>query len=279
MKIELAPFGATVRHKLRTARRVAKETWCVRRSQGWGHAARHAALIARRLVRWYHPVRIFRRYQKNEFDRRFGVETSGILHPGRFEAFGAGNADPNYYKAIRPKDFQNAVGSLAIRHSEFEFVDYGSGKGRALLLASAYPFRRITGVEFSPDLHRAAVANIGRYKCAGQRCFEVHSVCIDASNYDPPESPLVLFFYDPFGANLMSAVLDRLEASYERCPREMFIVYRQPRMREMVSQRRFLDLVSDEPYLAVFRAAPRGERIPIGAPKIGVGVERRSDWD
>ena len=39
---------------------------------------------------------------------------------------------------------------------EFVFIDLGSGKGRTLLMASDYPFRRIVGVELLPALHRAA---------------------------------------------------------------------------------------------------------------------------
>ena len=36
---------------------------------------------------------------------------------------------------------------------QFSFVDFGSGKGRVLLVASHYPFREVVGVEFSPELH------------------------------------------------------------------------------------------------------------------------------
>jgi hypothetical protein len=46
---------------------------------------------------------------------------------------------------------------------DFTFIDLGSGKGRALLMASAYPFKRIIGVEFMPELHRVAQENIRKY--------------------------------------------------------------------------------------------------------------------
>ena len=43
---------------------------------------------------------------------------------------------------------------------QFSFVDFGSGKGRVLLVASHYPFREVVGVEFSPELGGLVVANV-----------------------------------------------------------------------------------------------------------------------
>jgi hypothetical protein len=40
--------------------------------------------------------------------------------------------------------------------SDFTFIDIGSGKGRVLLMASDYAFRRILGVELLPALHHIA---------------------------------------------------------------------------------------------------------------------------
>lgn len=49
---------------------------------------------------------------------------------------------------------------LDIRGAAEVFLDYGSGKGRALIMAAQYPFRRILGVEFSPQLSLIASQNI-----------------------------------------------------------------------------------------------------------------------
>jgi len=42
---------------------------------------------------------------------------------------------------------------LSINHSEFTFIDFGSGKGRVLFLASEYPYKKIIGVELARMLH------------------------------------------------------------------------------------------------------------------------------
>jgi len=43
---------------------------------------------------------------------------------------------------------------------DFIFIDLGSGKGRTLLMASDYPFRRIVGVELLLALHQIAQENL-----------------------------------------------------------------------------------------------------------------------
>jgi len=60
---------------------------------------------------------------------------------------------------------QSAVSQSPPREAlrDFTFIDLGSGKGRVLLMASDYPFKRIIGVEFMPELHRAAQENVREY--------------------------------------------------------------------------------------------------------------------
>ncbi len=59
---------------------------------------------------------------------------------------------------------QEAVAQTMLQ--DFTFIDLGSGKGRVLLMASEYPFQKIIGVEFMPELHRAAQKNIAGYSHA-----------------------------------------------------------------------------------------------------------------
>jgi hypothetical protein len=52
------------------------------------------------------------------------------------------------------------MAALPWRPEDFTVIDFGSGKGRALIVASECPFRRIIGVEFALELHRDAQQNI-----------------------------------------------------------------------------------------------------------------------
>ena len=42
------------------------------------------------------------------------------------------------------------------------FVDYGAGKGRTVVLASTYQFKRVIGVELAPELAAIAEENLFR---------------------------------------------------------------------------------------------------------------------
>lgn len=109
--------------------------------------------------------------------------------------------------------------------SDFTFLDLGSGKGRTLLMASDYPFRRIVGVELLPSLHAIAQENLAKYKSESQKCFALESVCADATAFLPPGDPLVIFLFNPFPESGMRQVVRNLEESLRGHPRAVYLVY------------------------------------------------------
>src|SRR3984957_17090364 len=102
------------------------------------------------------------------FDERFGVETSGLIY--ELPSGHQHDLHNNGYFAVAPSVFHSIMRAmleqLHLDFQRFRFVDLGSGKGRALLLASDYPFREIIGVELSPELDQIARANIAHYAAA-----------------------------------------------------------------------------------------------------------------
>ena len=98
------------------------------------------------------------------FDREFGVETSGLLYA---EDLPSGQRDDLYnagYFGVAPSALRQILERLAFDFEKYTFFDLGSGKGRALLIASEYPFHAIAGVELSPKLHAIAKANLAAYR-------------------------------------------------------------------------------------------------------------------
>jgi hypothetical protein len=109
----------------------------------------------------------------------------------------------------------------------FGFVDFGSGKGRVLLVASHYPFREVIGVEFSPELHELALENIRRYRSPERRCPRVRSVWADAAAFPIPERECVLFFNNPFAGPVFDRVLANAQAAHQRAQRKLYVLYQQ----------------------------------------------------
>ena len=137
--------------------------------------------------------------------------------------------DANDYFAIDPERFRSVIASLDIQCEGYTFIDFGSGKGRGLLLASGFPFKRIIGLEFSPALHGAAENNIQRYHSRAQKCTDIRSINRDFVNFTLPLEPLVLFFFDPCRARVVAEVLDRVRHSLVERPRPLYVAYVAPR--------------------------------------------------
>jgi len=111
--------------------------------------------------------------------------------------------------------------------SRFCFIDFGSGKGRVLLVASHYPFREVVGVEFAPELHQVAQDNIHKYRSPARRCQNVRSVCADAATFALPEQECVLYFNNPFAEPVFARVLRNIEVARERAHRKVYVLYQQ----------------------------------------------------
>jgi len=119
------------------------------------------------------------------------------------------------------------------------FIDFGSGKGRMVYLASRYyPFRKVIGVEIFENLNQVARKNIER-NMLKLRCKDVQLVTANVSNYTIPDEVTVVYFYDPFRGSVFSDLIQRLRVSLNRHPREMRIIYRNPRMHDCLIENGF----------------------------------------
>src|SRR5262249_29153352 len=95
---------------------------------------------------------------REPFDERFGVQTSGVvwLTNLRSRNFPYGVR----YEPCFPASCNWAIEHAGINPREFSFIDIGSGKGRALIIASQHKFAELTGVDYSPRLCKIAKANL-----------------------------------------------------------------------------------------------------------------------
>jgi len=189
------------------------------------------------------------------FDRKCGVDT---LENGCDYTVPAAQAQSVHmniqYSPTKIRTAQQIFRNLPIRYEDFVFLDFGSGKGRTLLLASDHPFRRIVGVEFSPELHAIAENNIRVYHNRGRMCQVVQSCCCDATTYPLPPDDLVLFLFNPFKYPVMANLLDNVWHSLKTHPRQIYIVYNNPVCRDLMAQCAFLETVQDNELYAIYRA-------------------------
>lgn len=109
------------------------------------------------------------------------------------------------------------------------FVDFGSGKGRVVLEAARrYPFARVIGIELSDELNEVSRALIAshRGKLASR---DVEIVTADATLWQIPDDMTFAYLYNPFTGEVFRRVLENIVASYDRAPRELTLLYVQPK--------------------------------------------------
>jgi hypothetical protein len=179
------------------------------RTKGAGHVL---AIVARRLRRRVAA------WTDGRFDRRFGTDTAGFIQVHKL-----GVTSPSGAYGFKFAPTPTPVVLQALREAVpdvtgYTFVDYGSGKGRPLLLASSWPFRRIIGVEYSAALHDIASRNIAIYRHAAQRCQDVQSLHVDAVDFELPDGDLMLFLFSPFDGPVLDRVIERIEFAVQQDP-------------------------------------------------------------
>ncbi|HEX8818260.1 MAG TPA: class I SAM-dependent methyltransferase [Terriglobales bacterium] len=200
-------------------------------------------------VRESTPEQRRQRYGDVDYDWNFRVDTTGATVGWRERLLGLFHSP---YQPTEPALFHEMIGSLKIDFAQFTFIDIGSGKGRALLLASDYSLRRIIGVELFPALDRIAKENIHKYKNDAQRCFAIESICGDASEFEFPAEPLVVYLFNPLPETALKKMLGNLERSVREHPRPVWVVYHNPLLAGNLSGQKWLRRAGGTHQYAVF---------------------------
>jgi SAM-dependent methyltransferase len=183
------------------------------------------------------PERRRQRYGDAEYDWQHRVNTTSAAVGWRDRLLGVFHSP---YQPTESALFHEMLDALRqqsqLDFHDFIFVDLGSGKGRTLLMASDYPFRRIVGVELLPALHRAAQENLSRYRSESQRCFALESICADATEFSFPAEPTVLYLFNPFPEAGLRRLIANLEQSLKAHLREVYVLYHNPLLEHVLGE-------------------------------------------
>ncbi len=218
---------------------------------GASRATRHLATELYEFLRDSLPDRRRQRYGDIDYDFDFHVNTTGATVGWRDRLLGHFLSP---YQPTEPALFHEMLGALPIDFSQFTFVDLGSGKGRTLLMAADYPFRKIVGVELLPALHHAAEENLRAYRSPAQKCFAVESVCGDARDFVFPAEPTVLYLFNPVSETILREMIGKLEKSLVERPRPIHILYHNPLLEGVLTESRVLRKTSGTHQYSIYEA-------------------------
>lgn len=173
---------------------------------------RHPVLATRFLARRIKEIPTkglprLRRCEDDDFDRKYGVETSKTVQIVPTDS-------PNFSHGTRYSPAGEAVIRWCIENcgmplNQTTFVDLGSGKGRVLIVAAMYPFKRIIGVEYSPELSVICRNNVQKLSMT-EKCEVIVG---DAADFKFPDGNLLVFLYNPFDSVILNRVLNNLAAT------------------------------------------------------------------
>jgi SAM-dependent methyltransferase len=187
-----------------------------------------------------HPLRTlvmaYDYYSSAFYDWTHGIRTAKVEPLSTLQLSRPENlAHANPYLASQPEDIRSVFKTLNVDFSKYCFVDYGCGKGRVLAEAVRYPFKSVIGIDFAKELCEASGANLEKVRSTW-RCGEVKILNVDATEFDLPPEPCVVYIYNSFRGPVLAAALERIRKSAENFPRHVRIAYVTPTLPEFFEQ-------------------------------------------
>lgn len=166
--------------------------------------------------------------RRHPMDLQYGIDTSGLVDTFAPEGDARVAGQLNPYMGSQPTIIRRALDTLG-DIAGYTFVDIGCGKGRPLIVASEYPFTEARGYDISEELVKIANANGAAMARRFPARAPIHAVNANVTEMTLPSGKLVVFMFNPFGPELMAALLQKMEADLASGVIEhLFVVYDNP---------------------------------------------------
>jgi SAM-dependent methyltransferase len=158
------------------------------------------------------------------FDRRYGIQTSGIiLLPGTsFDR--ARLLDATQYGPINGWGFRKFLRESGFPRN-LHFVDVGCGLGRACILAAEYGFEKVTGVDLAAEFCAAARQNAARCRPPSGKLSPIDIVQMDALVFCGQTDADLFLMFRPFSRSLTRRVLDTMAVRARSLNKAMTVVF------------------------------------------------------
>src|SRR5437016_4378836 len=127
------------------------------------------------------------------FEWRLGIRSEAVIN---LKELGIDNTSCRPYVPTDYHSFQTILDGLEIRSNEDVFLDFGSGMGRAVIMAAKYPFRKIYGVEIARQLNEIARQNVRR-ALPRLKCRDIELITANAREFVIPDEATVIYFLIP----------------------------------------------------------------------------------
>lgn len=247
---------------IRRRRRADRLVWIIRRGMFVLTLPESLTAIMRRLpiLRGYFADVPGGDWQNHPFDLQYGTSTDGYIHAKDLESGNRNDLFITGYSACQPGILRKILQKIP-NHQETIFVDFGCGKGRALVVASEFSFKKVIGVEIAPSLCKVASTNIAMIHRTFPDRPLIELVQGDAAHFVIPPGRVVIFLYNPFHRKLVRRLVSNLEGSIDPERQKIYVVYCSPLWKEAFDRSRFFkrfyaSAVTCDPAEAEFAPGP-----------------------
>lgn len=159
-----------------------------------------------------------------QFDQCYGTET---FHRTFVPVSGdPENTDVWGYGPVNQDFFREILCSIPVDLAPYTFVDIGSGKGAAVMMASEFPFRRSVGIELSAELIAIARRNVEKFNAVTRQQLQPEWFHCDFFNWSILQEPQLFFFNNPFPPALSLSAIQKLEQDWSANPQPVLLVFR-----------------------------------------------------
>ncbi len=181
---------------------------------------------------WNFKLAFFTLRQEIIGEKKYGIDTIELNRLKTVSVYGENLSHASIYQGANYFLLEKALGYLQSINANKVIVDFGCGKGRALVVAAYYGFHKVTGIDFAKALCISAELNIAKVQ-AYYPATEFKVICDDAINYVVKEDENVFFFFNPFDEVVMLQVVKNILMSLKKNQRHIFIVYLNPVHKEI----------------------------------------------
>jgi len=192
---------------------------------------------------WNIPIAIFIIYHEIRGEKKYGISTSGYDELKHLQEKGIDISHSTIYMPVNYYMLEKMMTEMSKLPHQKNFLDIGCGKGRAMVVAAHYGFKKIAGIDISKEF----VDETKRNLAVVQQKFPQASLDVmlqDAFYYHIPADISVIFIFNPFDEVIMSGVVENILISQEKNPRTIWVIYINPLYENLFLDRGFVKTLS-----------------------------------
>jgi SAM-dependent methyltransferase len=190
---------------------------------------------------WNPLLALFTIYYEIRGEKKYHIHTTGEDELQSLKDIGIDISHASIYMPLNYFILERLMREIIKYDQSKTLLDLGCGKGRVMVVAAAFGFERISGIDISGEFCNEAAAATAACRQANPsvRFTIIHG---DAQFYDIPEEICNIFLFNPFDALIMTGVVSNILQSQQRCPRIMRVLYANPQHKSVFLENGFAEI-------------------------------------